>query len=278
MSYKDDIKDHLSDYRLRKMGHLDKGVWKRKDTIYKFNHILPKKDNVVKLNILEPYRKLFYESELSRISYHRFFHHLNSSQAMCINFFFPLFIERKLELILDVIGLRNDSVDYETVCFEKESNIEKKGRRTSFDFYLKTKKGKNIFFEIKYTEYAFGKAKKDIIHKEKYKSEYSNKCLNINENFSDQDSFLTNYQLLRNLIHISKDSYVILLHPKDNKRISKESRFAKFSLIKNEFQNHVIDLTWEELFDFSEKEIKDSENLKTQMFEFNEKYRIKPYR
>ncbi|SFS81282.1 PGN_0703 family putative restriction endonuclease [Lutibacter maritimus] len=278
MSYKDDIKQHLSDYRLKKLGHLDKGVWKRKDTIYRFNHILPKKDNVVKLNILEPYRKLFYESELSQISYHKFFHHLNSSQAMCINFFFPLFIERKLEVILDIIGLSNDSVDYETACFEKESNIEKKGRRTSFDFYFKTKKGKNIYFEIKYTEYAFGKAKKDTNHKEKYKSEYSQKCSNINENFSDQDSFLTNYQLLRNLIHISKDSYVVLLYPKDNKRISKESKFAKFNLIKKEFQNHVIDLTWEELYDFSEKEIKDSKKLKTQIIEFDEKYRIKPYR
>ena len=277
MSFADDIKQHLSEYRLKKMGHLDKGVWKRKDMVYSFNHILPKKYKVVKLNILEPYRKLFYKSDLSKIRYHRFFHHLNSSQAMCINFFFPLFKERKLELILDIIGLRNDSVDYKTVCFEKESNFEKKGRRTSFDFYFKTKKGKNIFFEIKYTEYAFGKAEKDIIHKEKYNSEYSDKCNHINENFSDQDSFLNNYQLLRNLIHISKDSYMILIHPKDNKRISNESKFAKFRLIKNEFQNHIIDLTWEELYDFIENETKDSESLKTQMIEFNEKYRIKPY-
>ena len=44
MCYKDDIKDHLSDCRLRKMGHLNKVVWKRKDTIYKFKCILPKKD------------------------------------------------------------------------------------------------------------------------------------------------------------------------------------------------------------------------------------------
>ena len=70
---------------------------------------------------------------------------------------------------------------------------------------------------------------------------------------------------------------MILIHPKDNKRISNESKFAKFRLIKNEFQNHIIDLTWEELYDFIENETKDSESLKTQMIEFNEKYRIKPY-
>ncbi len=278
MMYKDEIKEHLSDYRIRKMGYLDKGIWKRKDKIYEFDHILPKTNNSIRLNILERYREQFYNSELSKISYHRFFHHLNSSQAMCINFFFPLFKEKKLELILNAMGLNNDLVDYKTVCFEKESTFEKKGRPTSFDFYFKTVKGKNIYFEIKYTEYAFGKAKKDKSHIEKYNSEYSNKCSNINEQYSNLDSFLNNYQLMRNLIHISENSYVVLLHPLENKRISKEANFAQLEVIKKEFQKHVVDLTWGKLLGMIENGITDSENLKEQMIEFKDKYKIKPSR
>jgi len=276
MNFKDEIKEYLSDYRIQKMGDLDKGIWKRKDKIYEFDHILPKTTNSIKLNILERYRELFYNSELSKISYHRFFHHLNSSQAMCINFFFPLFKEKKLELVLNAIGLNNDLVDYKTVCFEKESNFEKKGRPTSFDFYFRTVKGKNIYFEIKYTEYAFGKAKKDKNHKEKYNSVYSNKCSNINEQYSNLESFLNNYQLMRNLIHVSENSFVVLLHPKENKRISREANFARFELIKREFQKHVIDLTWEKLFGMIENELTDSEKLTEQMSEFKVKYKISP--
>ncbi len=278
MNFKSEVIEHLSNYRIQKMGYLDKGIWKRKDKIYEFDHILPKKKNTIKLNILERYREPFYNSELSKISYHRFFHHLNSSQAMCINFFFPLFKEKNLELVLNAIGLNGDLVDYKTVCFEKESNFEKKGRPTSFDFYFQTVKGKNIYFEIKYTEYAFGKAKNDKNHKEKYNSEYSNKCSNINEQYSNLDSFLNNYQLMRNLIHISENSFVVLLHSKENKRISKEANFARVEVIKREFQKHVVDLTWEELLGMIESELTDSDNLREQMIEFKEKYKIKPSR
>ena len=73
MNFKSEVIEHLSNYRIRKMGYLDKGIWKRKDKIYKFDHILPKKNNVIKLNILERYRELFYNSELSKIAMVFFF-------------------------------------------------------------------------------------------------------------------------------------------------------------------------------------------------------------
>lgn len=275
MSYRDEIVKHLSEYRIKHFGFLDKGRWDRKGKIYYFDHILPKNNDTIRFNLLHGYRDLFYESPLSEIKYHRFFHHLNSSQAMCINFFFPLFWERKLELVLNAIGLNDDFVDYETVCFEKESDIEKSGRPTSFDFYFKTVKSRKIHFEIKYTEYDFAKSGKDEEHIEKYKSDYFGKCSMIRTDYCNVDSFLGNYQLMRNLIHVSADSYVILLHPMDNKKISEEALFAKNNLIQVEFQQYVIDLTWEKLLEFVDNEIADSKNLISQMNEFKEKYKIK---
>lgn len=279
MSFRSEIIKHLSDYKIQHIGLLEKGLWERQGKTYEFDHILPRKTETVRLNILQDYREFFYCSALSNISYHRFFHHLNSSQAMCINFFFPLFWEKRLELVLIALGLNNDLVDYKTVCFEKESNIETIGRPTSFDFYFQTTNGKKIHFEIKYTEYDFSKIKiDDKVHIEKYNKDYSSKCASIKQEFCNVDRFLENYQLMRNLIHVSKDSYVVFLHPTDNKRISKEAKFARTDLIKGELQQNVIDLTWEKLLDSIDKGIKDSDNLISQMNEFKEKYRIKPSR
>ena len=67
--------------------------------------------------------------------------HLNASQAMCINFFYPL-IEK------GVAG------------------------KTNFDFYMKLGFEVNIYFEIKYTETSFGNAKHDSKYKNKFYSTY----------------------------------------------------------------------------------------------------------
>lgn len=278
MNYRDDIIKHLSDYRLNQLGFLDKGTWTRNGKIYHFDHILPKDKNYMKLNILQGYRDSFYNSDLSKISYHQYFHHLNSSQAMCINFFFPLFIEEKLDVILKAIGFFDEFVDYKTVCFEKTSDIEKNGRHTSFDFYMQTKNGKKIHFEIKYTEQDFGKPKKDDKHKEKYRTDYAKKCNNIKLEYCNVDSFLDYYQLMRNLIHVENDSYVVFLYPKDNIKVSQQANYAKTNLIKTEFQQNVINLTWEQLLGYVDSNIVNSKGLIKQMNDFKDKYKIKPSR
>lgn len=274
MSYRDDIIKHLSDYRVTRLGFLDKGTWTRNGKIYHFDHILPK-DNI-KLNILQDYRDSFYSSYLSKIRYHQYFHHLNSSQAMCINFFFPLFIEEKLDIVLKAVGFFNELVDYKTVCFEKISDLEKNGRHTNFDFYLQTKNGKKFYFEIKYTEREFGKPKKDDKHKRKYRTNYADKCDNLNLNYCNVDSFLDNYQLMRNLIHVSNESYVVFLYPIDNIKVCKQVKFAKTDLIKAEIQQNIINLTWEQLLGYVNTNIVDSKRLIKQMNDFKDKYKIKP--
>jgi hypothetical protein len=163
--FKERIEDHLGKYKKDYLHIVEKGIYKYKGKIYKYDHILPKdkKD----LNILEKYRDQFVRSEYRKdISLHSLFHNLKSSQAMCINFFYPLINEKLLEIILSILEIEGELIYLpEFVGFEKESQIEKShNRKTNFDFYIKLASQTELFFEIKYTEKGFGTATKNDEH------------------------------------------------------------------------------------------------------------------
>lgn len=167
----DKLKKHLEGYKVNNLGIEEKGIYIHKGKRLLMGHILPKDKS--HLNILNPYQKQFYESEYVEIKFHKYFHHLNSSQALCINLFFPLIAESMLAVVTALLGLGKESVT--KACFEKESDLENVNaneRRTNFDFYIELESGCSIFFEIKYTENEFGSAKKDEEHQEKYNRLY----------------------------------------------------------------------------------------------------------
>ena len=260
---------NLVKYKLGVLKISQDGVFMFKKEKIKLGHILPDKDK--KLNIISTYRDYFYNSELAKIKFHRFFHHLNSSQAMCINFFYPLIKEEKLNLILEKIGLKNEKINYKKVIFEKESNIENDGRRTSFDFYIETINGKKLFFEIKYTENEFAKAKCDEEHKNKYINSYKNKTEVLKKEYRNSDDFLKNYQLMRNIINVTENNYVIFIFPDKNLKIKRQAEGSK-DFVVNIYKENIINLTWEDLFEFVYNNISNNNTLKTHFNEFKKKY------
>ena len=277
MTYQDEIKDWLSEYKTTHFKGLKNGIWKGNKKQYP--HILPE-DNWFD-NLLPQYKtELKDYISKQNVKLHPAFHHLNSSQAMCLNMFYPLIQEKKLDLIIKALKLNSDSVDYNSVCFEKESMIEKgkRYRPTSFDFYFMTNNGKEIHFEIKYTEQGFGKAKRDNQHFDKYESIYKKHCSAINPKYCNCDSFLDNYQLMRNVVHVSNNSYVVFIFPANNKKIKQQAEFAKLNLVKSDFQQNIINLTWEDLLGFIDSITLDSKKFTTEMTDFKDKYKIKPSR
>lgn len=122
MTYRDRVILHLSMYRKSTLNVEKPGLFRYRGTLYEKEHILPADDSFKRLNILEPYRDKFYASKLSRISIHRYFHHLNSSQAMCINLFYPLIDENLLYLIPKYLNI--SELNIQDQAFEKESPIE----------------------------------------------------------------------------------------------------------------------------------------------------------
>ena len=115
MGYNQLIKRHLSDYKIKTLGIRRDGIWKQNGRRYP--HILPEDREI--LYILPVYREDFCDYlDTKGIKLHQDFHHLNSSQAMCFNLFFPFLVENKLGvLISDVMSLPPNEI--KDAAFEK---------------------------------------------------------------------------------------------------------------------------------------------------------------
>ena len=273
MAWIDEIKGNLGKYKEKRYPALSDGEYNHKGKTHYLSHIFPRICSC--LNLLETYRDDFLKSNFAKITFHKYFHHLNSSQAMCINFFYPLIQEKKLEIILENIELSGEEANYDSIEFEKESCIDKRNgeKPTNFDFFFKTKLGKELYFEIKYTENKFGTAIKNTAHNDKYNNIYKNAAKNtINPDYNNCDSFLTNYQIMRNLIHISDNSYVVFIIPKNNKYVKNQADKAKDFVVRKH-KDKVKVLYWDCLYELFDHE-KYEGNLKAQFEEFKDKYHL----
>jgi len=295
--YNKGIERLLSEYRQENFNALNDAYCREKNDNEKY--VLPSICGM--LNLLETYRDDFLRDELSNIAFHGSFHSLRSSQAMCINFFFPLIVEKKLDIILNTAGIFGEEVSYNTAEFEKKSSIdnekaivekapELKERRkpvipTSFDFYFETKSKKKFYFEIKYTEEKFGSAEEDKQTKTylpkydvKYKKIYQEAANGkIQPEFNNVDSFLGHYQIMRNLIHVDNDSYVIFIIPKDNEPVYSQAKQAK-NFVVEEYKENIKVITWDDLYDIIEKHKfsgTSKERLNNHFENFMKKYKLK---
>lgn len=140
---------------------------------------------------------------------------------------------------------------------------------TSFDFYFETISGHKIHFEIKYTERKFGKAS---INLNKFKSVYSNFLQPLNPKFHRPKNFFDNYQILRNLIHIGDNSFVVFVYPKDNEEINYAANRVKTEFLTKSFHDRFFSATWEKLFESVLISATNNTWLKIQLTDFKNKY------
>lgn len=274
------ILNNLSRYKTKVIKEYQDGIYKhpRYGTIKKLPYILPKIDNHFKntKNILSGIRADFLNSNYKNIKPHIYFNHLNSSQAMCINFFYPLIKNNLLNHVLSKINI-NEPIDYSEVKFEKDSNIEKTGRKTNFDFYIKTKNNTNIYFEIKYTESSFGSAKKDEEHTRKFHADYLpklNLVPHINKDYHSKDKFFKNYQIMRNILNIDVNSYVAIIYLKDNEKLRMKCEEVKNKIISGPLTSHFLDIDWHDMFDWVYSNIQGNAVLVKYYDNFHDKYLV----
>ena len=86
------------------------------------------------------------------------------------------------------------------------------------------------------------------------------------------DNFLDHYQIMRNLLHIDKDSYVIFIYPKNNKHIRQEALFARKNIINSGWESHFILFCWEDLVRELQSRITDEKLSAYYENDFSHKY------
>ena len=257
MSYAENRKKHLEWYANEKKLPIG-GTWQGKGEyphILKFDKAKNQKKNrknkwetVCKWNLLKRVDcDLFFESEM-----HRFAHHLSSSQVLCYNFFRPL-ITKESHPTTELINLLSEKLEI-TISPDAKCAFEycpDKEEKTQFDFYIQDDTNHlKLYFEIKYTEYGFGKAEDDKSHRDKFQNTYLKKflptacCLKNQE--PQFEEFAESYQLYRNAVRITDEKkYLILLYPEKNTVVAHQANEFIKKNISKDYQKNIKCIHWE---------------------------------
>jgi hypothetical protein len=215
VGYNEFIKRHLADYKIKTLGITRNGLWKRNNKPYA--HILPEERGI--LNILSAYSEDFCDYlDTHGIKLHQDFHHLNSSQAMCFNLFFPFMFENKLGVLANEVLSLSDaeimSAEFEKVLDQTEA--------TNFDFFVEMSSGARIFCELKLSEGDFGTAFPDARHRRKLQDIYRPRLFGkVMPKYLDGELFFRHYQILRNISYLRQDGMDILflIFPRANEKL-----------------------------------------------------------
>jgi hypothetical protein len=167
MSYQETLKKHLAEYKLRDLGISESGVFLYQGEERKLPHILPFADR--SHNLLKEAAPAL--EKYPRIKLHRYFHHLNSSQALALNLFFPYFEggPESAAALLRALGREGVLASWEPEAIPdlvEASNI---------DALWTTADGTKTFCEVKLSGIGFGKAVNDERHRKKLDEVYREK-------------------------------------------------------------------------------------------------------
>lgn len=246
-----------------------------------YNHILKKtEDNFIDK---EPPKYCDIKGNLTgknkTIGYHKGASSLNSSQAMCINFFKKFFDEQGHgkweEYLLKALIKCNVPISGSTIKNATFEYVKCSEEKTNFDFYMEMDDGSHISMEIKYTESEFGGIKKDKNDPEKYNKKWENiykemvkdslYLKNYNKEF-----FEKNYQINRNICYAKKErDFVLFIVPKAN-----DGNGIKMGLdyIKNLNEEKIKSIYWEDLVEKLMELVADEPDLIEYYGKFKKKY------
>lgn len=237
----------------------------------------------------------------NEIKYH-YAEHVNSSQTMCIAYFKKFFELKEYEPFLaEVLMMQGIDIsggnEFTDAIFEYIP-CAKEG--TNFDFYLKLTDGKQITWEIKFTESEFGRTTQGGENKkyiDKYEETYipmlrdcayydfpdvdcdDYRCLQTGVLTDDCcahdkcsiNEFYRYYQIRRNILYAKKKGdYVLFLTPRENKALD-EGRAYIEQYASKWGTDHIRNIYWEDLLDTTLRVV----SCEPQLFEYYTKFKEK---
>jgi len=190
-TYQKRLERHLAEYKKHRLGVAAKGEFTYKGVAREYGHILPRELKL--LNVPEPFRREIgaYLASHKDIKPHKYFHHLNSSQAFSFALFYP-YLTRAPDALAKALGVSGiEESGFEQVPVPKEG--------TNVDVWW-TLGGAETYCEVKLSEREFGPAQADARHREKLKLTYGPVLRGqIDDRLLEEPVFFKHYQILRNL-------------------------------------------------------------------------------
>lgn len=218
--YKNRLLAHLAGYRRTVLGVKQAGTFRHRGRVIPVEHVLPA--GVSKwLNIPEEVRGQVQAAvEKYEVKLHRYFHHLNSSQAFALALFVPFF-ERpaSARTLLRALGIEGDVQNW------RPEAIPDATEGTNLDAWWITTPGVEYFCEVKLTEDGFGAALSDARHMSKLREIYRPRLDGlVAPSGLEPDEFFGAYQIFRNLWHAagSPSSRVLFLFPRGQVSLGKQ--------------------------------------------------------
>jgi hypothetical protein len=214
MTYQSELNRHLAEYKRTVLGISEAGLYRYRGVDLPYEHILPvchRRRNL--LAEAEPLAERFLNNNPAKR--HRYFHHLNSSQAFAFNLFFPFFsgANEISSILLEAFG------QYGKLTAWQLEDIPDKREGTNIDVWWKADNGLQTFCEVKLSETSFGKAKLDDDHLTKLRTIYAERLRDHLEPAQlEPSAFFRDYQFYRNIWHMvgTEGSRLIFLLPRAN--------------------------------------------------------------
>lgn len=227
--YTKEIQRHLTSYKARRLGVKESGVFLHRGKEVRCGHILPR--DLKWLNILEPFRSEIrhYLSGHRDIRLHKYFHHLNSSQAFALNLFFPFFEggTSSSSALLRALGTHG------TVSAWHPEHVPDPDEGTNVDIAWQGPSGAWTYCEVKLSEQEFGKAKDEKRHFSKLEKTYGPALAPYcSAELLQPAAFFEHYQILRNIWLAAREptASVVFLLPARNEALWEPLRQVKAAL------------------------------------------------
>ncbi len=190
-TYQQKLQAQLAQYKVQRLGVLENGTFSYRGQPRLYAHILPKR--LAWLNVPEPFRREIREHVTrEHIKLHKYFHHLNSSQAFTFALFIPYLMEAPKVLGAALGAPSIDKWQIERIIDSKEE--------TNVDAWWRSSSGDETYCEVKLTETSFGAAEDDSRHRRKLRDIYGPVLKKyVDSQLLEPELFFRYYQIFRNI-------------------------------------------------------------------------------
>lgn len=233
-SYQVRLREHLALYKREVLGVEEDGTWSYRGRAIPYPHILPRGKE--RLNILNGVRDEFWSyferqkrEEPRPAKLHRDFAHLNSSQALAFNLFFPLLGSTRAEPLALLSALGSPG---EPVAKWRFEEVLDPGEGTNFDVAITLASGRRVLVEVKLTESEFGTCANDHKHQRKLTDIYTNRLAGkVAPEVLEEAAFFARYQILRNVSYARETTDVVFLVPEANEALAEGISFIRETVL-----------------------------------------------